>query len=404
VTNDCGTATSATWTVELSDEVEIPLTQTPNTNNLCNGPITISVNGAFNGLEWSSGQTNTNAIVVTEPGDYSVVGQDPTGCPASSVVISIIETVPPPLTTIPVSPLTLCGASATITASAGFAVYAWSNGQMGNTATVTNPGIITVTATTNDGCIVQSAPIDIITGSSVSIPVEPSIAAICDGIPAEITAGDGFTNYTWSNGSTGQVTTVSSTGFYSVTAEDGNGCPGSSPLVEVIESQFPIANFSYEQNEGGYTINFDNLSQNALDYEWTFDSVGTSPLNDPSLTFPDFGPYTISLIIENPCGRDTIDKLIVVAPVGIEDVQSIYGLSVFPNPASELIYIAGTVSKPGMASFSLLDVTGRVVLNKQYFIEQNFQQSIFINNLQKGMYIIDIVHNGSKKQSRYKKK
>jgi hypothetical protein len=394
VTNDCGTSTSATWTVELTDEVEIPLTLSPNTNNLCNGPITVSITGTFTGLNWSSGQTST-AIVVTEPGDISVVGQDPSGCPAASGVISIIETVPPPLTTLPESPVTLCGASATITASAGFAAYAWSNGQMGNTVVVNNAGIITLTATDNNGCIVTTGPIDIVIGSSVSIPVEPSIAAICDGIPAQLSAGAGFSNYVWSNGANGQTTTVSNTGFYSVTATDDNGCPGSSPLIEVIQSQFPIANFSYVQNEGGYTINFDNLSQNALDYEWVFDSVGTSPLTDPSFTFPDFGPYTITLIIENPCGRDTIDKLIVVSPVGIDDLNNFKQFSIYPNPANDIITLTGVLLKKQNLNISFYDISGRTVLNKSFISDKFFTQKINIENLNKGIYLVNIQSDNS---------
>ena len=397
VTNDCGTSTSATWIVELTEEVEIPLTLSPNTNNLCNGPITVSVTGTFLGLNWSTGQS-TSAIVVTEPGDISVVGQDPSGCPAASAIVNIIETTPPPLTTLPESPVTLCGASATITASAGFANYAWSNGQMGNAVVVNNPGIITLTATDNDGCIVTVGPIDIIIGSSVSIPVEPSIAAICDGIPAQLSAGDGFSDYVWSNGATGQTTTVSNTGFYSVTATDDNGCPGSSPLIEVIQSQFPIANFSYVQNEGGYTINFDNLSQNALDFEWIFDSVGTSPLTDPSFTFPDFGPYTITLIIENPCGRDTIDKLIVVSPVSINDLNASNQFSFYPNPANDVITISGILPKKQNLNISFYDISGREVLTDSFTLDKNFTQKIAVADLKKGVYIIGIQADGLKSE------
>lgn len=392
VTNDCGTSTSEPWEVEITDEVEIPLLLTPNTTNLCNGPVTVSVTGTFVGLEWSDGQTG-NSILVDTPGPISVTGQDPTGCPASSEEIDFIETEPPPLTTIPISPVTLCGDNASITASAGFAEYQWSNGQTGNTVVVNAPGIITVTGTDNEGCVVTSSPIDIIIGTSVTIPVEPSVAAICDGIPAVITAGDGFTDYTWSNGATGQEIMVSSTGFYSVTADDNNGCPGSSPLVEVIESQFPIPNFSYVQNDGGYTINFNNLSQNAVDVEWTFDSIGTSPLFEPSFTFPDFGPYTITLIIENPCGTDTIVKLIVVTPVGINDLNDSNSFSISPNPSSDYLFIRSKFDNTESGFIRIHDLTGRTILTEKVKLQKDFKYKLDILNLTSGTYIIDIVTN-----------
>src|SRR5690606_34668461 len=84
VTTSCGSTTSATWTVTLTSNVDIPLTYTPNSLNLCNGPITVSTIGTFTNLIWSNGQTNTSAVVITTPGSISVVGQDPSGCPAQS--------------------------------------------------------------------------------------------------------------------------------------------------------------------------------------------------------------------------------------------------------------------------------------------------------------------------------
>ncbi|MEZ5173797.1 MAG: T9SS type A sorting domain-containing protein [Bacteroidia bacterium] len=371
-------------------EVEIPLITTQNTLNLCNGDITVSVVGNFVGLIWSTGQNGGNAIQVSQPGTISVTGQDLNGCPAASQDIEIIETVPPPLTTVPVAPITICGNSATVTASAGFVSYSWSNGATTISTTVNMPGIISVSATDNNGCTVSSGPINIVTGSSVAVPVEPAVAAICDGVPATLSAGDGFTNYEWSNGATGQEITVSSTGFYSVTATDDNGCPGSSPLVEVISSQFPISNFSYTQNAGGYTVNFDNQSQNGLEYEWTFDSIGTSPLPDPSFTFPEYGPYYVTLIITNPCGSDTIEKLIVVTPVGIEDVSSGAKFALSPNPADEYFILRGTTPIQGILNLRMFDSSGRIVSTEQFPASKDINRKFDISSLMKGLYIIEI--------------
>jgi hypothetical protein len=403
VTTSCGTATSPTWTVTLANNVDIPLTYSPNSLNLCNGPITVTTIGTFSNLVWSDGQTNTPAIIVTVPGNISVTGQDPTGCPAQSQTLAFIETTPPALTTNPVSPVTICGNSATITASAGFATYLWSNGQSGSTVSINTPGSISVTGTDNNGCVVTSAPIQITTGSSVSIPVEPSIAAICDGEPATITAATGFNNYVWSNGATGEEITVSSTGFYSVTADDANGCPGSSALVEVIQSQFPIANFSYTQTPGGYTINFNNTSQNSIEYVWDFDSIGTSPLLNPSFTFPDSGPYYVNLIIENPCGKDTITKLVIVSLVGIEDVNSNNGIVVFPNPAQDYINLTSELDLNGRVLIKIFDLSGRLIKLETIFINEKLNHKVNLSALQEGSYLIEIEHNNTKSTKRFVK-
>ena len=237
--------------------------------------------------------------------------------------------------------------------------------------------------------MVTSTPVQVVSGSTVSIAVAPSLAAICDGEPALITAATGFSNYVWSNGATGESITVSQTGFYSVTASDVNGCPGSSPLVEVIQSQFPIANFTYAQNSG-YTVSFDNNSQNGLDFEWAFDSIGTSPLRDPTFTFPDSGPYTITLIIHNPCGSDTITKAIVVAQVGLEDLAAAGTFSVRPNP-SEGDFILRTDQKTEpITSISLHDISGRMVYQSEQHLQQNVELFIPGKTLLSGTYILTI--------------
>jgi hypothetical protein len=387
VTSSCGVTTSSTWTVNLTNAIVIPVSYTPNSLNLCNGPVTLSVTGNYTDLVWSNGQAGTAVISISNPITISVTGTDASGCSGASTPLTFTSIPPPPLSITPASPVTLCGASATLTASAGFVSYNWSNGQTGSTVVVNNPGSFIVSATDANGCVVTSSATQVISGSSVSIPVEPSLAAICDGEPAVLTAGTGFSQYEWSNGAIGQTITVSATGYYSVTATDVNGCPGSSPLVEVIQSQFPIANFAYSQGVGGYTISFNNNSQNGLSYEWAFDSIGTSPLRDPSFTFPDSGPYDITLIISNPCGADTITKTIIVALVGMEDLGSGDEINVFPNPSDSDFHLVHTQAANTVSEIILRDLTGRLVFEKSFDTNQGLDISISGSALPAGTYV-----------------
>jgi len=387
VTSSCGVTTSNSWTVTLTNAIVIPVSYTPNSLNLCNGPVTLSVTGNYTDLVWSNGQAGTAVISISNPITISVTGTDASGCSGASTPLTFTSIPPPPLTITPNSPVTLCGSSATLTASAGFVSYNWSNGQTGSTVVVNSPGSFIVSATDANGCVVTSSATQVISGSSVSIPVEPSLAAICDGEPAILTAGTGFSQYEWSNGAIGQTITVSATGYYSVTATDVNGCPGSSPLVEVIQSQFPIANFAYSQGVGGYTISFNNNSQNGLSYEWAFDSIGTSPLRDPSFTFPDSGPYDITLIISNPCGADTITKTIIVALVGMEDLGSGDEINVYPNPSDSDFHLVHTQAANTVSEIILHDLTGRLVFEKSFDPNQGLDLSIPGSTLPAGTYV-----------------
>lgn len=392
ISTECGAATSASWTVNIANSVNIPLQTSPNSLNLCNGPITISTVGTFNELIWSNGQTGMSAIVVSEPGPISVTGLDNSGCPGASSVLNLIETNPPALTVTPGNPILFCGLPINLTAVGGFATYAWSTGQSGPNLVITAlpAGALSVSAVDNNGCNVGPVQIDVQPAGNVEVPVSPSLAAICDGEPATLSAAPGFNTYQWSNGALGQNILVSFSGFYSVTVTDANGCNGTSAQVEVIQSQSPIANFSYTQNNGGYTINFNNNSQNGLTYEWLFDSLSTSPLEEPSFTFPENGPYYITLIIENPCGIDTITKLVIVAQVGMEDILSLYEAQVFPNPSSSNFNLTLSSSKQENIDLILTDIQGRLMFQNTVSFHGSHTVNIPSDNMSNGLYLLHL--------------
>jgi PKD repeat protein len=396
VTNNCGAAISQVWTVTLNVIVNIPLSYSPNFLNVCNGPITVSVVGNFSNLVWSTSESGIPSISVsssTSPSSsfsISVVGIDINGCPTESDPLEFIQTTPSLLSISPAGPtITICSNPANLNASLGFDTYTWSNGVVGTSNSVSSPGSYSVTGTDAEGCIVTSSPVIVQLGSSVVIPVSQSDSVICDNVPVTLTAGgSGFedTSYVWSNGAIGQEITVSLPGSYSVTVINQNVC-GESEEVTVSQAQFPVANFSYTQTSG-YTISFDNNSQNGFDYEWIFDSLGTSLFANPAFTFPDSGPYQITLIASNPCSSDTITKTIVVTFVGIQDLDESANFSVSPNPSSGDFILTQNDTKSSISGLTLHDISGRVVYQNRQEIKGFSNIILPASNLPVGMYFL----------------
>ncbi|MGX1930599.1 PKD domain-containing protein [Flagellimonas sp. 2504JD4-2] len=92
--------------------------------------------------------------------------------------------------------------------------------------------------------------------------------------------------------------------------------PGANSKEDTV---FPEANFSYASSSDDFrTINFTNLSTEALQYAWDFGNGNTSTEEDPSFTFSDGeGTYSVSLTATDGngiSGTTTIDVIVVEGP------------------------------------------------------------------------------------------
>jgi len=83
-----------------------------------------------------------------------------------------------------------------------------------------------------------------------------------------------------------------------------------SPLIPVTASIYstPVANFTHSAN--GMVINFFQSASNATSYLWNFGDGSISTQANPIHNYTSIGTFTVKLIVENPCGIDSIIKTI----------------------------------------------------------------------------------------------
>jgi uncharacterized repeat protein (TIGR01451 family) len=190
--------------------------------------------GGFSSYNWSTGDT-TPTITVTNSGTYSLTVTDANGCTATDTHAITINTTPGNSIT-PGGPTSFCtGGSVVLTASTA-ASYLWSTGETTQSITVTNAGSYSV-QTSNGSCVANSAPVNV----TVNTPPVVTIigpASACDS--AVLDAGAGFASYLWSTGDTTPTINVTSTGTYSVTVTDINGCSGSDTHNITITPTTPV--------------------------------------------------------------------------------------------------------------------------------------------------------------------
>ena len=138
------------------------------------------------------------------------------------------------------------------------------------------------------------------------------------------------------------------------------------------------------------TVTFSNLSTGgATSYSWNFGDGNTSTQTNPVHTYIAAGTYTACLVAVSPNCSDTVCKTINITTVtGENDYNLISSVSVFPNPASDNLFIDFGNNNFGKAEIYFNDVIGRTFEKK--IIPANGKQMVDASVLQNGIYFLKL--------------
>lgn len=252
--NGCTGSTS----VSVTENASLTPTITGNPE-FCEGTsTTLDAGSGYVTYEWSTGATG-QSITISDEGNYGVIVTDADGC-SGSVVVTAIEH-PTPVVTIGGSSTFCIGGFTILDAGNGYTSYQWSNNETTQAITVTTPGNYSVDVIDVYGCA-GSGSVSVVEATSLS-PIIIGTPAFCENGSTTLNAGAGFATYEWSDGSLNQTLDVNTSGLYSVTVSDGQGCSGESSVM-VIEVAPPFAQLTPDTtlcntNAGGSVIDLYSL-------------------------------------------------------------------------------------------------------------------------------------------------
>jgi len=194
---------------------------------------TLDAGGAFAAYQWTGGAA-TQTLTVNAPGTYNLTVTNAFGC-QSSTAVSVVQN-PLPQPQILGTPAFCEGNTATLSSNAAFANYLWSDGTSNAAITVAASGNYSLTVTDNNGCINS-------TNLVVTENPLPQFSIVgdldfCDGLSSTLSVSNPYPTYLWSNQSSAASLPVNSSGNYSVTVTDANGCQNST-AVAVVEYPLP---------------------------------------------------------------------------------------------------------------------------------------------------------------------
>jgi PKD repeat protein len=397
---------TTTTSIEIGSTTPAPIGNTPQL--LCNGADINDLVANGNGIQWYAAASGGNPLPVTTQLNNNMhyyASQVQNGCESTNRLDVLVQFSSPGILNVSANgPLNICqGGSVTLTATAGYSNYQWSNASIGNSLIVTTPGTFTVSATDLSGCIVESDPITISNTSAFTLSINPANPTpVCEGESILLIAENGYQNYTWSNNQTGSALQVFTSGSYSVSAENTAGCVGSSAAVQVDFIAAPSASFTYAEGTNLYQIQFTSQSQaSGTSYLWTFENGITSTEANPSHTFPFDATWPTSLIVTNACGADTLSMGVVVLKSGITELNGISNISLSPNPGNELLKINGFSQSLQNITIQLYGSEGKLIQAKSQVVNSNFVFEFNMQDLSTGIYAVVLSSDKQKRSFRW---
>lgn len=252
----------------------------------------------------------------------------------------------------------------------------------------------------SDGCYAADTSQIIASPAAVSNMILPDV--VCDG--AGFTGLDASTGYVetydWFLYSSGSATWTYNTPDinvqlmavpWNVMFITGNAACGLDTAEAVVTVNPAVA---YD-TEGladtvcvGEEVQWDlQIMNGMLEYDWDFGDGTIVSYLTPSHTYTDSGTYQIQVVGGYMGCTDTVVHIVRAQACATDGIDlPRLDLSVYPNPASDLIRIEGLTSGP--ARITLYDMTGRLVSEQNAVTPET---TVSVEALATGMYLVHVV-------------
>ena len=236
--NGCS-SNSALISVNVFSNPPVPLVTLSGGPIFCNGDSVLLTSSSSIGNSWNTGDT-TQIITVSNSGTYFVtVGA--TGCSSASAAISVTELSLSVAPSITASDTNFCvGQSATLTSNLSSGNL-WSTGDTTTSIIVSSAGQYSLFYIDQNLCNSDTSTINIQVNN---LPASPTITTLgnttfCDGDSVQLSVSPG-TGIIWAPiGASDSVIYVTTSGVYSVSYTDVNGCSSLSQPIQTLVNPLP---------------------------------------------------------------------------------------------------------------------------------------------------------------------
>ncbi len=343
---------------------------------------------------WSTGNTNANLTNVGA-GIYTVSVLDSNGCLLSSGATIAQPTLLQVFTS--QNDVTCFGTNngsglATVVGGIGTYDYIWTSGSLAASAPSLSAGSYSVTVTDDNSCT-ASASLTILQPPVLNTNISGSNTSCSGGnngsASVGISGGSPGYDILWSNGDTTLTANGFSAGSYYVSVMDTFGCVALDTIVIVEPSAIMISLSGTDETILG-------ALDGAVDATVSGGTPGYTYLWSNSATSQDIsglagGTYILEVTDFNGCTNSDTITIQTIPGFGVQGITDLFSL--YPNPASEFIYINASTE----SNMYIYDLCGKQVLNKTI---NTGLQMVKVSDLTEGVYMVTLVTNEYRKTLR----
>lgn len=371
------------------------------------GTAKVELTANFSGAKsyiWSSGES-TQKISVDKSGDFTVKIKNDFGCVSEvSEKVSVKANPIPAQPKIVVSPASsVCeGESITLSTDATQNII-WSDNSTSQNIKLSSIGTyeLSVKTKSDAGCL--SANSNKILAEIKPIPTAPKVNIspannICKGDTIKLSIN--ANKLLWSNNDTTKLLKLTEVGTYqlSVKINDNFGCVSPSTTLPVLSIN-PTPKQPTLSQIGLFTLNVSSTDLISNDqFEWRKDNTLLTKTTVQNLkTFQDGNYQVFILRTYNPANNQAISCSSPASNILIFKATNSV-VSIYPNPASDIIYI-DTKENIKNLDVTIYNLVGKQVLRFRAD-DTSERKEIDLKNLEKGSYIIRVKGEGYEDSSR----